>query len=455
LWEFFMNRRIKVATLIISCWLSIILLAACSGSQSPAVSSTPKAPNPSLSPGGAVPSGAAGGAPTGSAPVGSPPAGGASGLPGTQDKGPGSKTQSGLNLPLQNNSVVGTGAVAVGNYAKLFFGSSGQITSILVKQGDQVTRDQILAKLDTATLEATIAQYQANVDQAQANIDTVQQNLLQSQQNLVIAHQNLNAQADVNDLQTKINNANIQVQQATVMLKSAQSRNNSGDADYWKDVIYYYSEDTHSGSTSAKHVADGGLIGTLQKQMSQLLDDPANAGATLVTDATAATVIQKYTLAIEIAEQSIVAGKSNLTQAQSNLVTQKKNLSLIKAQLDGATIKAPFDGIIARVYSQAGDIVAAPAMAANPVIYLIDPGSLQLEIFVNELDLPLVKIQQKASVNINAYPDAKIEGVVNSISPLPTTLGGVIYYTVTIRFSAPSGLDIRIGMNGAATLAGQ
>jgi multidrug resistance efflux pump len=431
-----MNEKFKIAALILFSMLVIIFLAACSSKQSGGAPGSIQVPQGSGAP-----------------PTGQPPAGVPGSLPVAPGGGKVPTAQKTITLPNQTNTAIGTGTVTVATYAKLYFGSAGQVASVNVKQSDRVTSGMVLAKLSTATLEATLAQSQTSIDQVRANIDQARQNLLQDQQNLVLAQQNLNAQKDVLDIQTRIDNANIQLQQARLMLNAANSSGNGADVKYWVGVITSYAEDTNPNSSGPGHKANGGLIGMLKNDMSKLLEDPAHAGATLVTNATSATEIQRYTLAVQIAQQKIVTDQANLTMAESNLNTAKKNFSLIQLQLDQATIIAPFDGIIAQVYPQAGDILPAPSQSQNPVIYMIDPATMQLNIYVNELDMPLVKIKQKAKVSINAFPDAKIDGIVTAISPVPTTLGGVIYYSVTISFSVPSGVDVRIGMNGSATLA--
>jgi HlyD family secretion protein len=439
-----MGTNLKIASLILSGLLVVFSLTACS---SPPSSGAPGSPKSTTAPGsppvGQLPGGSTPDIP-GDVPPGFPdklPSGGPpSGFPGNLPGLPGSNsqpTQPGISLPDQSNIVTGSGTVGVATYANLFFGTGGQVAAINVKEGNQVTKGTVLAQLDTSSLELAVAQAQANIDQTQASIAQNEQNLLQYQQNLALAQEYLNSQQDVQDIQTKIDNANIQLQQANVMLKEATNVSDSEGMTYWRGQINYYSE----------------KIAVLQKEMRDLLEDPAHAGASLVTDATSATQIQIYALSVKIAQQQLVTAQANLAASKSSLILAQKTLNSNQVQLDKATIKAPFDGIIARIYPQVGDNIPAPAQAPNPVIYLIDQSTLQFEIYVNELDIPQVKTGQKASISINAFPDAKIDGVVTAISPASTTLGGVIYYDVTISFSAPSNIDIRIGMNGSATLS--
>lgn len=121
--------------------------------------------------------------------------------------------------------------------------------------------------------------------------------------------------------------------------------------------------------------------------------------------------------------------------------------------LDQATITAPLDGQVASVNQRAGDFISVPAALPKPVIYLIDPSSLELVIGVNELDVPQVKVGQKATVSIDAFPDIKLDGQVSAISPVPTLHGSVVNYDITITFSVPNDMEVRVGMNAAAAIA--
>jgi HlyD family secretion protein len=77
---------------------------------------------------------------------------------------------------------------------------------------------------------------------------------------------------------------------------------------------------------------------------------------------------------------------------------------------------------------------------------------MQLIIGVNELDMPKVKAGQKVNVLLEAYPGSKIEGKVTVIAPLPTVQGGITDYNVTITFTVPANVDVRVGMNATALI---
>ncbi len=64
-----------------------------------------------------------------------------------------------------------SGSVNAGGTVRMNFQTSGRVADILVKVGDRITAGQILARLDTTGLEASLAQAQANLTSAQARYE--------------------------------------------------------------------------------------------------------------------------------------------------------------------------------------------------------------------------------------------------------------------------------------------
>jgi RND family efflux transporter MFP subunit len=90
-------------------------------------------------------------------------------------------------------------------------------------------------------------------------------------------------------------------------------------------------------------------------------------------------------------------------------------LALEQAQSDlaGATLTAPFDGVVLEVGAQPGESVAAGAGLA----VLADPAAVEVEISIIEEDLPLVQPGQEAELFFDAQPDAAVPGRVARIVP--------------------------------------
>ncbi len=67
--------------------------------------------------------------------------------------------------------ITATGNLAMPDSVNLSFGSSGKVREVLVEMGDEVKKGQVLAKLDTSTLEQNLIQAQINVKSAQYSLE--------------------------------------------------------------------------------------------------------------------------------------------------------------------------------------------------------------------------------------------------------------------------------------------
>jgi RND family efflux transporter MFP subunit len=117
-------------------------------------------------------------------------------------------------------------------------------------------------------------------------------------------------------------------------------------------------------------------------------------------------------------------------------------LDIARAQLEQATLLAPFDGTIASVQ-------ISPAEIANPgqiVIVMGDLTHFQIETTdLSEKDAPFVKVGQTANVFIDALGQ-EFSGKVVDIAHVSETVGGDVVYKVTVELDEqPEGL--RWGMS--------
>lgn len=71
----------------------------------------------------------------------------------------------------QRQTITTTGTFAPRNAGYLSFPTTGKVTSVSVKVGDRVTKDEVLAKIDTADLRSAVTVAEAQVEAAQEQLD--------------------------------------------------------------------------------------------------------------------------------------------------------------------------------------------------------------------------------------------------------------------------------------------
>jgi HlyD family secretion protein len=134
-------------------------------------------------------------------------------------------------------------------------------------------------------------------------------------------------------------------------------------------------------------------------------------------------------------------------KSQELAVKQKEN-ALLDAQdkLADYFIRAPFDGVIAKVDVTKGDSVSPASIIAT----LITRQKLA-EISLNEVDVAKVKVGQKATLTFDAVPDLSITGQVTEVDTVGTISQGVVTYTVKISFDTQDN-RVKPGMSVSAAI---
>lgn len=96
-----------------------------------------------------------------------------------------------------------------------------------------------------------------------------------------------------------------------------------------------------------------------------------------------------------------------------------------------ATITAPISGIVASVATQEGETVAA-GLSAPTFLTIVDLGRLQVNAFVDEVDIGKVKAGLAASFTVDAFPSRDFSGRVAAIYPTATIQDNVVKYVVAV-----------------------
>jgi len=296
-------------------------------------------------------------------------------------------------------SVSGSGNIEVSDEGKLAFGVGGRIDKIYIEEGDSVTGGDVLARLDTDDLELALTQarvalatQQVAVTEAQIALDTAEYNLNQALE-IYTSPEIIVAQAEVDAAKAFLQIAINAPPSANITLAYAQARLDTAEAVFDAMIYDYDTEEVD---------------------------------------------IKK--MEVEVAERSLELAQQSLEQVQQSLEYAQK-------QLDEATITAPFDGVVAKIYSEEGDVIPPPVMASQVIIYLVDLATLELNVELDEVDTPGVKPGQRAIIDVDALPGVEFEGEVLTISPVAEEEAGVILYEVKIGFNVPEDSGLKVGMS--------
>lgn len=131
----------------------------------------------------------------------------------------------------------------------------------------------------------------------------------------------------------------------------------------------------------------------------------------------------------QTSQKDFEVSKANYEKAVADRVRAAKNLNY-------AEIYSPIDGIVISREVEVGQTVVASMNVAN--LYTIaDLDNMQIVGNVDEADIGQVKLGQRVTFTVDAYPDDTFEGTVTQVRLSPTTESNVVTYEVIVGTSNP------------------
>jgi len=271
-----------------------------------------------------------------------------------------------------SSSALATGAIQVQVGAEVRVGAriSGKVERLYANIGDPVTKGQVVAELEKADLEATVAQRQSELELAEAELAAVESLLPR------------------------------EIEKARLDLEESQAT--------------YALMENVLARTRPLH----------QKHI--ITDDDLDHDEERYS--VSKTRVASARNALELTETRYA---EELRQAKAEIARVASALENARVHLSYATITAPIDGVIASVATEEGETVAA-GMQAPTFVTIIDLKRLQVDAYVDEVDIGKVKVGQRAVFTVDAFPATEFEGKVSAIYPKAVIQDNVVNYDVVV-----------------------
>ena len=355
-----------------------------------------------------------------------------------------------------SSSVLATGAVRAQIGAEVRVGAriSGKVVQLLANIGDVVAKDQVIAELEKADLEATVCGREAELADARAQLETERAGgPLRIRHGEALVKQ---AEADRNVAEVKLVSTR---REGKAVREEAEP-----EVDRW---------------TATRALAETGLkrrqlLRKAEALAQQSLDEAQEQFST--ADARLRTARKRLALATVRDEDNTRQAEHALPRADAAVDAARRALDLerttheqklqqilariarseatvrhARVQLSYATITAPISGIIASVATQEGETVAA-GLNAPTFVTIIDLERLQVDAFVDEVDIGKVHPGQKAVFTVDAFPAREFEGRVTAIYPKAVIQENVVNYDVVVEISSDYDGLLRPEMTASVTI---
>jgi len=312
--------------------------------------------------------------------------------------------------------VSGTGSLLPAGRMNVSFKQAGVLTEVDVKVGEKVTTGQVLARIDSSTQQAALAQAQASLATAQANLQATQSPLTAAQI-AQLQHQVNNAQQNYNDSVASVNATN-QADAATVA--SDQAKVNA---------------DCPNGAQCSQEQAQ--LANDKSKQ-----NMDAISGQSRINSASQQITSARDNLAVQtqVKPNSLASGQAQVASAQAQVQTAQ-------VALNQTTLTAPTSGVVISINGVPGETAgggtaqAPGSLAPQPssgtsggssAFMVIDDNSSFVAVMpFAETDSARLATNQTVAFTFDAIPNLTISGHVLSISPSATVVSNVVDYYVS------------------------
>ncbi|MEN9390585.1 MAG: hypothetical protein RLZZ283_685 [Candidatus Parcubacteria bacterium] len=404
---------------------------------------------------------------------------------------------------VQQVSVSGT--VMADREADLGFVQGGRVASVLVAEGQKVSAGSVLATIENDDARASLLQRQAALDRARAELASLKRGtrpeelsvsestlrgaaatVQSAQQSVVDSLLEGYSDADTvirTTVDKMFSNPNSNVPQFIVQTSESGKRvlietlrgSVGNELEAWSTDTLTLNVETASGVPASVAQARLTNIATLLAHLSTAL------GGAIPTTQTTQTIIDGYKAEVGAARVIINAAISELSTRVSTvndtiiaLETARKNDALLRAGasaedvraleasvaaaaadvlqasavLSKTEIRAPFSGTVTKVIAKVGTIAAANV----PQVSLIGGGIYEIESYVPELSVSLVKVGDPARVTFDSYgEDVAFQATVSSVDIGETIRDGVATYRTVLTFSENdsrirSGMTANIGI---------
>jgi HlyD family secretion protein/macrolide-specific efflux system membrane fusion protein len=269
----------------------------------------------------------------------------------------------------------------VGAIVKIGARATGTIDRMLVKVGDRVEKGQVVAVIDSRELDSRLTEASAQLDLTEAELARIRRVFP------------------------------LRIAEAKAQLELARAV-----ADYRRATL-----DRKQELAARKVISRDELEDTAQQ-------------AAVEDNRVAA---QQATLSREKQEFA-----QELRKAKASVARAEASVHALETQISYTRIVSPLTGVVSQVAAQEGETIVAGLQVAN-LITVLDPGRLEMWIYVDETDIGQVRTGQLVEYTVDAYPDAVFEGSIATVYPEPEIRDNIVYYRALVTITPDQAARLR------------
>ena len=312
-------------------------------------------------------------------------------------------------------SVTASGNVAVNERTDLLIQMPGIVADVPVEVNERVKAGQVLALMDTDDLVRSVRQSEIALALAEVSLGAVGE--ATDAEDIQVAELALAAAAKaVHVAQLGTETARIDADALRVQAQRA------------REQAYINLRDIQESGKDDENARIAYAEAEAEEQAAELSGQATRQQA----DATRQAAQTSYERAVKALETLREGADTDVVRQQEILVEQAQlRLEQMRRTLEDAVLTAPHDGIVASIDIEEDTYQSAGASAFT----LVDDSRHFIDVTVDEIDIGAITEGQNVEVILDAYPDAVLTGVVETIAPASSNVGGIVAYQVRVELT--------------------
>jgi multidrug efflux pump subunit AcrA (membrane-fusion protein) len=392
--------------------------------------------------------------------------------PASQSSGQTTRTST-VKRGVVQSTVSGSGNVKAATELDLGFKTSGTVTHIYVKEGQQVAKGQLLATLEPQDAEVTLEQAKASLQSAEASLAALEENEGES----TSSQGGMGATASA---------ASVQSSSATA--HTAASDDNSARSSATPATATTPTTTTPTTTTPTTTTPTTTTpTTTTPTTTTPTTTTPTTTTPTTSTPAATGTGTGSSTGSESKKTQSAATREANLASSEATVKTDRLTVKSDEQAVQNTKLYAPEDGTIVSLSGEVGQTVSATgttkassssssssasssstsglgkagstgsstpsssegASSGSTFMVLSDLNAMRLVVSLSESEIGNVHVGQIATLTIEALNGQKLAAHVTHVAQTSTSTSGAASYDVTFKLDQGA-VGLKVGMSATA-----
>jgi len=143
--------------------------------------------------------------------------------------------------------------------------------------------------------------------------------------------------------------------------------------------------------------------------------------------------------ALKAVQAQVGVTQAQVAAAQANVAQREAALAQARIDLERTRITSPVNGIVIKRAIERGQTVASSLQAPELFVIAQNLQDMQVEAAIDESDVGRLKIGQKASFTVDAFPGETFDGEVRQVRLAALNVANVVTYVAVVGFSNAGG----------------